>query len=172
MRSWTTFKTANSNSNNSWDNLQNKPAILSDNQINWNEIEDKPIKQTFLPRITTFDNTGVFSHTIRQGEYIIINNILIFSIKLKILIQYANFTTWLVVKDIPFTFPATEQLLNGLWGGTPKVSGVTPFAVGAGNIITPRYQISTSYPSYAAITSQSFNNGNYFDLWCTGSVLL
>jgi hypothetical protein len=33
MRSWSTFKQPNS-----WNSLQNKPAILSDNQISWDEI--------------------------------------------------------------------------------------------------------------------------------------
>jgi len=40
MRSWTTFR--QTQSPNSWDNLQNKPAILSDNQISWNEVQNKP----------------------------------------------------------------------------------------------------------------------------------
>lgn len=42
MRSWSTFKT------NSWDSVQNKPAILSDNQISWNELQNKPANLTFL----------------------------------------------------------------------------------------------------------------------------
>ncbi|HBK22863.1 MAG TPA: hypothetical protein DDZ60_10285 [Planktothrix sp. UBA10369] len=52
MRSWTTFR--QTQSPNSWDNLQNKPAILSDNQISWNEITNIPINiSNFLSRATT-----------------------------------------------------------------------------------------------------------------------
>lgn len=47
MRSWTTF-----NRKNSWNNLQNKPAILSDNQISWNEIQNLPKRIEFLANNT------------------------------------------------------------------------------------------------------------------------
>jgi hypothetical protein len=45
-RSWSTFKPKNS-----WNSLQNKPAILSDNQISWNEIINKPTTFPATPPI-------------------------------------------------------------------------------------------------------------------------
>ncbi|MGL4497552.1 MAG: hypothetical protein ACRC78_11635 [Planktothrix sp.] len=43
MRSWNTFQ-----KQNSWNNLQNKPAILADNQIHWSEIQGIPERINFL----------------------------------------------------------------------------------------------------------------------------
>ncbi|SKB11188.1 hypothetical protein PL11201_490080 [Planktothrix sp. PCC 11201] len=34
--------------NNNWDSLQNKPAIFSDNQIHWSEIQGIPERISFL----------------------------------------------------------------------------------------------------------------------------
>jgi|AGSF01.1.fsa_nt_gi hypothetical protein len=42
---------------NNWDNLQGKPAILNDSQINWNEITDIPIDiSNFLSKAVTPPN--------------------------------------------------------------------------------------------------------------------
>lgn len=49
MRSWSTF-----NHKNSWNDLQNKPSILTDNQVNWNEILNKPTGQ--VKAIVNFGN--------------------------------------------------------------------------------------------------------------------
>ncbi|MGL4499585.1 MAG: hypothetical protein ACRC78_10305 [Planktothrix sp.] len=43
MRSWSTFQ-----KQNSWNNLQNKPAIFADNQIHWSEIQGIPERINFL----------------------------------------------------------------------------------------------------------------------------
>ncbi len=61
MRSWSTYKPVGQNS---WINLQDKPAILSDNQINWGEIQGKPTIESitegvFAPLLT--DSNGLVS---------------------------------------------------------------------------------------------------------------
>lgn len=56
-RSWTTFV-----KKNSWNSLQNKPAILSDNQISFSEIINKPTTLSgynITPNIQTVTKTAI-----------------------------------------------------------------------------------------------------------------
>lgn len=50
MRSWSTFSRKNS-----WNSLQDKPAILVDNKIDWEEIQNKPFNN---PEIIPGTNSG------------------------------------------------------------------------------------------------------------------
>jgi hypothetical protein len=52
MPSWTIL------TNNSWNNLQDKPAILSDEQISWNELIDKPFLSKTISGTTPSTASG------------------------------------------------------------------------------------------------------------------
>lgn len=49
MQQWNTFQSEET----TWNNLQNKPTILSDNQVTWLEIQNKPA--TYPPTPKTYN---------------------------------------------------------------------------------------------------------------------
>lgn len=67
---------------NSWNTLTNKPAILSDNQISWDEIQNKPTieaiaEQDFTP-VLTDSNNFIYALSSSIGKYKKVGNVYCF----------------------------------------------------------------------------------------------
>ena len=189
MRSWTTFR--QTQSPNSWDNLQNKPAILSDNQISWDEIQnkpailsdnqiswdeiqDKPIIESgsFSPKMYGISGK-TFYHYKNTGKYIRIDNAYFFSINLEVALSNQNGSEMLQIQDIPFTFPLpqyTPVYIQGTYNNTTNI--VTPYLFGEGgfNRIIVAWISSTLHQSFPSrLLANTLRTSGTFYLACNGS---
>jgi len=175
MRSWTTFR--QTQSPNSWDNLQNKPAILSDNQISWNEIQNKPVIENYTLNLKVKDHNGYqFLQGGNFGKGYRIGNIFFFSFEIYFSPKPINAPGDIQVTGLPFNFPDSSNIYHfipGYWHGTNTLI-CDPFLGGIANTnkISLFYCTNTTFGYFEALRGNQLLASKTVYVYGSGSILL
>ncbi|VXD15988.1 hypothetical protein PL8927_510016 [Planktothrix serta PCC 8927] len=157
-----------------WNDIQSKPEFLADNQIEYDEITNKPIVEsgTFAPKMYGMVIKS-FHHYKNTGKYIRINNAYFFSIYLEVALSNQNGSEILEIRDLPFTFPSpnyTPVWIPGTYYGI--TNNYVPYLYGMGgfSIIRIGYTYGTTFTtSYNHLTANMLRTSGTFCLACNGS---
>jgi hypothetical protein len=158
-------------SNQDWNNLINKPSILNDGLISWDEVQNKPVIEsgTFTPVLV--DSSGFnYSHSLQSGKYWRGEQICHFNLKLTVNMASSG-NGALQLAGLPFSF-SNEQFLNGYFHGIASNFSPLFFGVSGQGKINILYTTGTSSLFTSTLKGSNFRSSGNFNVYCEGVILL